>query len=37
MPYGDLQLTIAAVKKLSNDDGVANAVLGENIATLLQL
>lgn len=37
MPYGDLELSIDAVKKLSNDIGVANAVLGENIATLLSI
>ena len=37
MPYGDLQLSIEAVKKVSKDSYVANAVLGENIISLLEL
>lgn len=37
MPYGDLQLSIDAVRKLSGDDKIANAVLGENVAALLDL
>ena len=35
MPYGDLQLALDAVRKLSNDDQIVQAVLGENILTLL--
>ncbi|MCL1932659.1 MAG: amidohydrolase family protein [Candidatus Azobacteroides sp.] len=35
MPYGDLQLALDAVRKLSNDDKIADAVLGENILALL--
>ncbi|MCL1938665.1 MAG: amidohydrolase family protein [Candidatus Azobacteroides sp.] len=37
MPYGDLQLALDAVRKLSNDDKIADAVLGENISALLKL
>lgn len=37
MPYGDLELSLNAVRKLSNDEKIATAVLGENIATLLKL
>ncbi|GFZ30230.1 amidohydrolase [Clostridium zeae] len=37
MPYGDLQLSIEAVKKVSNGAYVANAVLGDNIARLLKI
>lgn len=37
IPYGDLQLSLDAVRKLSHNDKVANAVLGGNIATLLKL
>lgn len=37
MPYGDLQLSIEAIKKLSNDSYVANAVLGDNISELLKI
>lgn len=37
MPYGDLQLGIETVKKMSNDKYTANAVLGDNIAKLLRL
>jgi predicted TIM-barrel fold metal-dependent hydrolase len=37
MPYGDLQLALDAVKKLSNSDKIADAVLGENVAALLKL
>ncbi|RDU24567.1 amidohydrolase family protein [Anaerosacchariphilus polymeriproducens] len=37
MPYGDLQLSLDAVRKLSNSNDVTKAVLGENIAVLLNL
>jgi predicted TIM-barrel fold metal-dependent hydrolase len=37
MPYGDLQLSIDAIKKVSKDSYIANAVLGENIIRLLEL
>ncbi|MHC1685496.1 MAG: amidohydrolase family protein [Clostridiaceae bacterium] len=37
MPYGDLQLSIEAIKKVSNDAYVANAVLGDNISRLLNI
>lgn len=37
MPYGDLQLSIEAIKKVSRDSLVANAVLGDNIAKLLKI
>ncbi|MGL5437245.1 MAG: amidohydrolase family protein [Lachnospiraceae bacterium] len=37
MPYGDLQLSLDAVRKLSNDQAITEAVLGENIASLLDI
>jgi len=37
MPYGDLQLSLDAVRKLSIDSKVCEAVLGDNIAELLKL
>ena len=37
MPYGDLQLSKEAIKKVANEPYVANAVLGDNIARLLNL
>ncbi|WP_297420689.1 amidohydrolase family protein [Clostridium sp.] len=37
MPYGDLQLSIETIKKLSKDQYVTNAVLGENVAKLLNI
>jgi len=37
MPYGDLQLAIAAVRKLANSNEITDAVLGDNIAAVLNL
>lgn len=37
MPYGDLELSMAAVKKVTKDAGICKAVLGENMAALLKL
>lgn len=37
MPYGDLELSLAAVRKVSKSKAVTDAVLGENIAALLKL
>lgn len=37
MPYGDLQLSIEAIKKVSNDSYVTNSVLGDNISRILRI
>lgn len=37
MPYGDLQLSLDAVRKVCNNSYVEEAVLGNNIAELLKL
>lgn len=37
MPFGDLQLSLDAVKKICKDSSIADAVLGNNIAKLLKL
>ncbi|MGL6202219.1 MAG: amidohydrolase family protein [Lachnospiraceae bacterium] len=35
LPYGDLQLSLDAVRSLANDEEISKAVLGDNIAGLL--
>jgi predicted TIM-barrel fold metal-dependent hydrolase len=37
IPYGDLQLSLDAIKKICNDSSISDAVLGNNIAMLLNL
>lgn len=37
LPYGDLELSINAVKRLSDSEVVLNLILGENMASLLKL
>ncbi|APQ99898.1 amidohydrolase family protein [Clostridium botulinum] len=37
MPYGDLELSKEAIKKVCSESYIANAVLGDNIANLLKL
>lgn len=37
LPYGDLESSMAAVKKVTPDSGIRRAVLGETIASLLKL
>lgn len=37
MPFGDLQLSLEAVKKICKDSHIADAVLGGNISKLLKL
>ncbi|MFF2912482.1 amidohydrolase family protein [Paenibacillus sp. NPDC057934] len=37
LPYGDLQLSIDAMRKVAKDRHIAEAVMGGNIATLLRL
>lgn len=37
MPYGDLQLSLEAVKKMCNDEYTAKAVLGDNISKILDI
>ncbi|WP_160688919.1 amidohydrolase family protein [Clostridium sp. C2-6-12] len=37
MPYGDLQLSLDAVRKICKDSYVEDAVLGNNIAALLKI
>lgn len=37
IPYGDLQLSLDAIKKICKDSSISDAVLGNNIAMLLNL
>lgn len=37
MPYGDLQLSKNTIEKIANTSDIANAVLGNNISTVLKL
>lgn len=36
-PFGDIELSIEAVRKVSNSKSISDAVLGENMASLLKL